>query len=50
MMKKKADLHPAKDPIQINITLVILMCIIFALLFFILGVCTRHYPSISAVI
>ena len=40
----KKSLYPTPEPIRINPLGVILMSFIFALVFFIIGMLTMHYP------
>ena len=47
---EKKSLYPAPKPIKINIFGIILMAFAFALLFFIIGTLTMHYPKIVSVI
>lgn len=46
----KKTLYPTPEPIKINPMGVILMSFLFALIFFIIGVMTMHYPSLTGVI
>lgn len=41
---KRNDLYPVPEPVKVNPFGIILMCFIFALIFFIIGVATMHYP------
>jgi len=43
---KKNDLYPVQEPITIKINPagVVLMAFIFALVFFLIGIATMHYP------
>ena len=43
-------LNPAPEPIEISPIKLIVMSLIFALVFFILGILTMHYPKITGVI
>lgn len=50
-MTKKGSLYPPiVEPVTINPLGVIIMAFIFALVFFIIGVLTMHYPKIAGVI
>ena len=40
----KKSLYPVIEPVKINPFGVILMCFIFALIFFFIGYATMHYP------
>lgn len=46
----KKSLYPVHEPIKINPIGVIFMAFIFALVFFMIGVATMHYPSLTGVI
>ena len=46
----KKSLCPVAEPIKVNPIGVIFWIFIFALVFFIIGVATMHYPSIQGVI
>ena len=46
----KKSLYPTPEPIRINPLGVIVMSFIFALVFFLIGIATMHYPSITGVI
>lgn len=41
---KKNSLYPVPEPVKINPIGIILMCFVFALIFFFIGVATMHYP------
>lgn len=47
---EKKSLYPAAKPVKVNILGIILMAFAFALLFFIIGTLTMHYPKIGSVI
>ena len=50
-MAKKGNLYPPiVEPITINPLGVIIMSFVFALVFFVIGVITMHYPKIAGVI
>ena len=50
-MAKKSSLYPPiAEPITINPLGVILMSFIFALVFFVIGILTMHYPKIAGVV
>ena len=50
-MAKKGNLFPTiVEPITINPLGVIIMSFAFALVFFVIGVLTMHYPKIAGVI
>lgn len=46
----KKSLYPVAEPIKVNPVGVIFWCFIFALVFFVIGIATMHYPSIQGVI
>lgn len=46
----KKSLYPVAEPIKVNPIGVIFWIFIFALVFFVIGVATMHYPSIQGVI
>ena len=46
----KKSLYPTPEPIKVNPLGVIFMAFAFALLFFIIGFATMHYPKIASVI
>ena len=41
---KKNDLYPVPEPIKINPLGIVVMAFIFALVFFLVGIATMHYP------
>lgn len=47
---KKSSLYPAPDPIKINPLAFIFWIFVFAVVFFAIGICTVHYPSLTGVI
>ena len=50
-MAKKGSLYPPiVEPVTINPLDVILMIFIFALVFFVIGVLTMHYPHLASVV
>lgn len=46
----KKNLYPVPEPVKINPLGIILMSFLFALIFFIIGIMTVHYPSMTGVI
>lgn len=46
----KKTLYPVSEPIKINPLGIVLMSFLFALIFFIIGIMTVHYPSMTGVI
>lgn len=45
----KKSLYPVPDPIEVNPFGIMVMCFAFALIFFIIGVVTRHYTTLQSV-
>ena len=50
MTTKKPSLYPVSEPVKVNPVGVVLMSFVFALIFFIIGFMTMHYPKITGVI
>lgn len=50
MTTKKRSLYPVSEPVKVNPLGVIFWTFSFALVFFVIGIMTVHYPSIQAVI
>lgn len=49
-MTKKRSLYPVAEPVKVNPFGVILMSFSFALVFFVIGILTMHYPKIVGVV
>ncbi len=47
---KKRSLYPVAEPVKVNPLGVLFMSFAFALVFFIIGFLTVHYPSMAGVI
>lgn len=43
-------LYPVAEPVEVNPAGVIVMSFVFALIFFIIGLMTMHYPSMGGII
>lgn len=46
----KKSLYPVAEPVKVNPVGVVFWSFIFALVFFIIGFATMHYPKIAGVI
>lgn len=46
----KRSLYPVLEPIRVNPMGVVFWSFVFALVFFLIGICTMHYPKIASVI
>lgn len=49
-MTKKKTLYPVAEPVKANPFVIILMSFLFALVFFIIGFATQHYPKLVTMI
>ena len=47
---KKRSLYPVAEPVKVNPLGVLFMSFTFALVFFVIGILTMHYPKIAGVI
>lgn len=48
--KKPQSLYPVSEPVKVNPMGIVLMSFVFALIFFVIGILTMHYPKIAGVI